>query len=122
MSISSFRELKVWQAGIDLTEQVYTLTKQFPKEEMYGLTSQIRRAVVSVPSNIAEGHGRDSTKEFLHFLSIAVGSLFEVETQLIIAQRLGYLDKSNLQPLLFKIEEISKMLKGLQKSLKAKLS
>lgn len=83
MSINSFRDLKVWQAGIDLTEQVYKLTCQFPREETYGLTSQVRRAVVSIPSNIAEGHGRDSSKEFLHFLSIAVGSLFEARNSII---------------------------------------
>lgn len=86
------------------------------------MTSQIRRAVVSIPSNIAEGHGRDSSKEFLHFLSIAVGSLFELETQLLIAQRLGYINKAQLEVVLSKIDEISRMLRGLQKAIKSKLS
>lgn len=122
MSVANFKDLKVWQASIDLAEQVYKVTKSFPKEETYGLTSQIRRAVVSVPSNIAEGQGRDSTKEFLHFLSISVGSLFEVETQLLIAERLGYTSKSELQTVFTKLEEVARMLRGLQKALRAKLS
>lgn len=120
MSINSYRDLKVWQAGMDLTAEVYQLTQQFPKQETYGLSSQIQRAVVSVVSNIAEGHARDSTKEFLHFLSIALGSLFEVETQLILANRLMYLDEQ-LKLALFKTDEISRMIRGLQRSLRAKL-
>ena len=82
MAINSFRDLRVWQAGMELVEQVYLLTKSFPKQEIYGLTSQIQRAAVSVPSNIAEGHTREHSKEFLHHLSIAQASLAELETQL----------------------------------------
>jgi len=122
MSIDSFRDLKVWQSGIDLAEEVYRLTQSFPKQEMYGLSSQMQRAAVSIPSNIAEGHGRDSTKEFLHFLSVALGSLFELETQLTLAGRLGYLDKGELENVLSRMDEISRMMRGLQKSLSSKLS
>jgi four helix bundle protein len=86
--VSHFRELHVWQRGIDLVEAVYRLSAAFPKSELYGLTGQIRRAVVSIPSNIAEGHTRASTKEYLNHLSIAQASLAEVETQLEIAVRL----------------------------------
>lgn len=121
MSISSYQDLKVWQVSMDLVEQVYRLTQSFPKQEVYGLTSQIQRAAVSVPSNIAEGHARDSTKEFLHHLSIALGSLAELETQLIIAARLGYLEKQDVNIVLLKTNETGKMLRGLQKALKSKL-
>jgi four helix bundle protein len=85
MAVQSYRELIVWQKAMKLVQSIYSLTKDFPKEEVYALTSQIRRAAVSIPSNIAEGQGRDSTKEFLHHLSIAYGSLMEVETQILIA-------------------------------------
>src|SRR5258708_1498266 len=91
MAIKSYRDLETWQTAMGLVAQIYRVTKIFPKDELYSLTSQLRRAAVSVPSNIAEGQGRDSTKEFLHHLSIAHGSLCEVETQLLIAQRLEYL-------------------------------
>ena len=121
MSINSYRDLKVWQLSINLTEQVYQLTQNFPKQEVYGLASQIQRAAVSIPSNIAEGHSRDSTKEFLHFISISLGSLAELETQLILAGRLLYLEKKDLEIILSKTDEIQRMLRGLQKSLKAKL-
>jgi four helix bundle protein len=97
MSISRFRELKAWQLSMDLAERVYLLTDAFPKSETYGLTSQIRRAAVSVPSNLAEGCGRDSTKEFLHFIAIAVGSICEIETQLLLSQRLKYINTSDLE-------------------------
>ncbi|MBE9191503.1 four helix bundle protein [Gloeocapsopsis crepidinum LEGE 06123] len=105
-----------------MAEEVYRLTQSFPKQEMYGLSSQMQRAAVSIPSNIAEGHGRDSTKEFLHFLSVALGSLFELETQLTLAGRLGYLDKGELENVLSRMDEISRMMRGLQKSLRSKLS
>lgn len=121
MGINSFRELKIWQAGIDLAELVYRLTQSFPKHEVYGLSSQIQRAAVSVSSNIAEGSARNSTKEFLHFLSIALGSLFELETQLILAGRLTYLNQNDLEAILSKINEVGRMLRGLQQSLKTKL-
>ncbi len=85
MSISRFRELRAWQLGMDLTEKVYLLTDSFPKSEIYGLTSQMRRCAVSIPSNLAEGHGRTSGKEFLQFIGIAYGSICELETQILLS-------------------------------------
>ena len=121
MSVGSFRELRVWQLGMEVTEQVYRLTAEFPKSEVYGLSSQMRRAAVSIPSNIAEGQGRDSTKEFLHFISIAFGSICELETQLILANRFSYLSDNDLQIVLSTLTATSKTTRGLQKSLKLKL-
>ena len=91
MKLRNYSELFAWQKAMDLVEATYEATTQFPKEETYGLKSQLRRASVSIPSNIAEGQGRSSTKEFLHHLSIAYGSLREIETQILIAGRLQYL-------------------------------
>jgi four helix bundle protein len=88
--VKSFRDLEVWQIGLDLVETIYRCTAEFPKSEMYGLTAQMRRAAVSISSNIAEGQARSSSKEFLHFLSYALGSLAELETQLELARRLQY--------------------------------
>ena len=105
---------------MDLTERVYGVTSHFPKEEMYGLTNQIRRAAVSVPSNIAEGHGRGG-REFVRFLDIAYGSLLEVETQLELAQRLKYLNDTDAVEMLNECAEIGKMLNGLKNSLITKL-
>ncbi len=121
MGIRSYRDLKGWQLSMDVVEHVYRLTQGFPKQETYGLTSQIQRAAVSIPSNVAEGHTRDSTKEFLHHLSIALGSLSELETQLILSQRLRYINEQELNAILLKTEETGKILRGLQRSLKAKL-
>lgn len=121
MGFSSYRDLKVWQLSMDLVEQIYCLTQSFPKHEVYQLSSQMQRAAVSIPSNIAEGHARDSTKEFLRHLSIALGSLAELETQAIIAQRRVYIENEKLLLILNKTDEIGRMLRGLQKSLKAKL-
>src|SRR5262245_36467463 len=90
MTISNFRDLRVWQAGMALVEQVYRLTPDFPQTEIYGLTSQLRRCAVSIPSNLAEGHTREPNKEYLYHLSIAQGSLAELQTQLEIACRLRY--------------------------------
>ena len=112
-----YRDLKVWQAAMRLAIEVYHLSAQLPKHETYGLTSQIQRSAVSVPSNIAEGHGRNSNKEFHHFLGVALGSLAELETQLILAQQVGYLTEELINPVLQISDEIGKMLKGLQKSL-----
>ena len=100
-----------------LAGDVYRLSAQFPKHETYGLASQLQRSAVSLPSNIAEGHGRNSSKEFNHFLGIALGSLAELETQLILAQHLNYLTEEAINPALQNSDEIGKMLKGLQKSL-----
>jgi len=104
---------------MQLAEDAYSLTARFPKHEIYGLTSQLQRSAVSLPSNIAEGHGRNSKKEFHHFLCIALGSLAELETQIILAQRLKYLDSDDTVSALQNANEIGKMLKGLQKSLVA---
>lgn len=117
MNVQSYKDLKVWQKSMDLAVRCYQITTQFPKEEQYGLTSQIRRAANSVPANIAEGHGRHHTKEFLHSLSIARGSLKELETHLILAQRISLLTSEQLDPLLAATEEISRMLSGLRSAL-----
>ncbi len=112
------KELDVWKASIELVLHVYNLTKSFPKEEIYGLISQLRRAATSVPSNIAEGAARSSDKEFIQFLYIALGSLAEVETQLIIAEKLRYIDK--LTEVSNRIVAIKQMLLGLIRHLKNK--
>jgi four helix bundle protein len=117
MAIQSYRELEVWQSGMDLAEDCYRVTKIFPKEELFGLTNQIRRAAVSIPANIAEGQGREHTKEFLHHLSIARGSLMELETHLMLSQRVGLIDQATTSPLLAQTERISRMLSGLRKAL-----
>jgi four helix bundle protein len=98
--ISSHRELRVWQASMDLVEEVYRVCADFPNDERYGLTSQLRRAAVSIPSNLAEGHRRESTKEYLNGISVAQGSLAEVETQLEIAVRLQYLSQERFAGML----------------------
>lgn len=122
MGISGYRELRVWQSSMGLAEQVYRLTQQhFPKQEMYGLSSQMQRAAVSIPSNIAEGYARDSTPDYLRFISISLGSLAELETQLLLARNLAYTNSQDLDVLLLQTDEIRKMLRGLQKALKAKL-
>ena len=118
MAVRSYRELIVWQKGMDLVMLVYQVTKVFPKEERYGLTSQIRRSAVSVPSNIAEGQGRRSPADFKRFLSIARGSLQEVETQIMIASRLNYIEKTQEQKLLRLSTEVAKLLNGLSNSVR----
>jgi four helix bundle protein len=121
MSISRFRELKAWQLGMDLTEKVYLLTDSFPKSEIYGLSSQIRRCAVSIPSNLAEGHGRTSAKEFLQFIAIAYGSICELETQILLSHRLKYLDQSNLETVSVLLTETSKTIRGLQKAIRERV-
>lgn len=118
---SSYRDLEVWQLGMDMVASAYELTNEFPPREMYGLTSQLRRSAVSVPANIAEGHARDSTKEFLHHISFSMGSLAEVETHLLIAERLKFVQQEQIIPLLELCGRIGRMLRSLQKSLKRKL-
>lgn len=113
----NFRELRVWQNAMDLTVDIYKLLSSFPADEKFGLISQLRRAAVSVPSNIAEGAGRNSKNEFRHFLSISLGSLFEVETQLILSSRLGLIDTEVLNSTNIKIAELQKMVFALQKTL-----
>ena len=112
------KSLDVWKRSISLVKKVYELTSSFPKEEMFGLTSQIRRAAVSVPSNIAEGCARNSDKELIQFLYISLGSLSELETQFIIANELGYIAKNNY--LFNDINKIKKMVLGLIKYLRSK--
>jgi len=111
----NYKELKVWQRGMDLTVAVYTLTRKFPKDELFGLTSQLRRAAVSISLNIAEGAGRDSNTEFARFLDIALGSTYESIVALSIAHRLGYCDVKELNILIEQAEEIARMLTGLIK-------
>lgn len=110
----NLNELKIWNKAIDLCTDVYKATADFPADERYGLTSQLRRASVSVPSNIAEGAGRSSDKEFARFLSIANGSAYEVQTQLIISNRLGLVDDKAVSPLLDQVIELQKMNYALQ--------
>lgn len=118
--MNNYKDLSVWQKSIDLVEHLYNTLKVFPKEETYALSDQIRRAAVSIPSNIAEGANRNSTKEYIQFLYIALGSSAEIETQIIIAQRIGYL--KNIDQCLNRITEIKKMLNALISSLKRKLN
>ena len=112
-------KLDVWQAGVDLSIETYNATKKFPKEETFGLVSQMRRAAVSIPANIAEGASRQSKKEFIKFLYIARGSLSELETHAAIAEKLGYLDDTCYTNIIIKTNNIGKMLTGLIKALKA---
>ena len=117
--VKSYKELLIWQKGIKIVVLVYKLTKDFPKDEIYALTSQLKRASVSVPSNIAEGFGRQTDKSFNHFLNIARGSLNEIETQLIIARELGFITDDNLiTEIMSLIEEESKMINSFAKNLK----
>jgi four helix bundle protein len=115
----SYKDLVAWRKAMDLVTEIYLVTRAFPREEVYGLTSQLRRAAVSVPSNIAEGQARFSQKEFHHFLSLARGSLVEIETQLMIAQNLDYLSLQQIRPLLDKTAELGKVLNGLIASIKS---
>src|SRR5690554_7483860 len=105
-----FKELKVWQKAIKLVTETYLLTKGFPKDELFGLVSQIRRCIVSVPSNIAEGCGRKSSKDFSNFLGIALGSSFEFETQIIISKNIGYLTEEHFLSLESEIQHIQNMI------------
>ncbi|MDR2281832.1 MAG: four helix bundle protein [Sphingobacterium sp.] len=115
-----YKELKLWQKAIELVSEIYNLTDSFPERERFGLISQINRAAVSIPSNIAEGAGRNSDKEFVQFLAIAHASTYEVETQLIISKNLGYLLDDNLEAMLDKIAELQKMNCVFQQKLKSK--
>lgn len=118
--MKSHKDLLVWQKSVEMVTRIYSETNGWPKEEVYGLTSQIRRAAVSIPSNIAEGAGRGGQREFSRFLAIAMGSLAEVETQLVIAERLGFsLDVTGLD---LGLQEIRRMIIGLNKSLETALA
>ena len=115
--IKSYRDLTVWQDAMDLAESLYRVTSPFPKEETFGLTSQIRRAAVSIAANIAEGHGRETTKSFIQFLRQSQGSLKELETHLLLAGRVGHLDDAVAAPLLTRCESLGKRLRALIRSL-----
>jgi len=114
----NYKQLKVWDKSIDLVVATYKTTADFPKEEKYGLISQMRRSAISIPSNIAEGAGRNSDKEFTHFLSVAQGSSYELETQLVVSERLSLIDKETCDNLCEKINEVQKMNYNLQSKLK----
>jgi four helix bundle protein len=116
MAVRSYRELIAWQKAMDMVASVYEVRRRFPKEEMFALTLQVRRASVSIPSNIAEGQGRGIGKEFCHHLRIAYGSLREVETQLLIADRLGYLPVRKIDSLLEQSSEVGRLVNGLMKA------
>jgi len=118
MTVSSYRDLQVWQKATDLVVECYRLTALLPRSELYGLASQIQRAAVSVPANIAEGHGRQHLGDYLHHLSVANGSLMELETHLLIAVKLSYVEEKRLAPLLALTAEVGRMLSGLTKSLR----
>jgi four helix bundle protein len=120
MDVRSYRDLEVWQKAMDLVVECYEITKRFPRDEIYGLILQLRRAAVSIPANIAEGRGRKHKAEFIQYLSIAYGSLAELETHLQIAQRLNYIDMEKLNQLLEKTAEIGRMINGLRRSLQDK--
>ena len=116
-SVQSYRDLIVWQKSIALARMIYEFSRKLPREELYGLTSQMRRAAVSIPANIAEGQARQSTGEFRQFLGISRGSLAELETLLVLSKELAYATNESVEPLLSACEEISKMLRALLHSL-----
>ena len=122
MHLQSYKEFVVWQRAMELAVEIYRLMKLLPKFETYGIADQMRRAAVSIPSNIAEGQGRDSVKEFIHFLSIARGSRNELETQLLLCVQLEYLAHKDVELALNLCVEVSKMLNSLIKKLRASLN
>lgn len=117
MPVQSYRQLIVWQKVMDFVAEIYRVTRTFPKEETYGITSQLRRAAVSIPSNIAEGQGRQTTGEFRQFLGHASGSLLETETQVLLSGRLEYLDHKTADMLIAQAAELGRVLNGLMNSL-----
>jgi four helix bundle protein len=118
--IRSYKDLEIWRRGVELVRNIYLVTRGFPKSETHALVDQIRRAALSIPSNIAEGHTRQHRKEFRQFLFIAFGSLAELETQLIVAAELGFLRKDKLNQLLSETDVVGKMTRALIKRLQAK--
>ena len=120
--LRSYRELLVWQASMQLVAAVYRVARRFPRDERFALTSQLQRSVVSIPSNIAEGHARGTTGDYLRFVAFARGSLAEVETQLMLAEALGYVTSREIGPILSKADEIGRMLRALHDGLKRRLS
>ncbi|NOY42895.1 MAG: four helix bundle protein [Planctomycetes bacterium] len=121
MVVESYRDLVVWQEGMSIVVEVYKATGAYPKHELYGLVSQMRRCSVSVPSNIAEGHARTSTLDYLRHLSIAMGSLAELETQLILSGELGYIGEDKLHKTLAQTDTLGKRMRSLTRSLRAKV-
>ena len=117
--IKSYRDLSIWQYGMQLVVDVYRKTSSYPSEEKFGLQSQIRRAAVSIPANIAEGHARGSRREYHRFSTISMGSLAELETHILLSERLGYLSDEQSTELLVKCDELGRMLRGLLKKLAA---
>ncbi|WP_420577625.1 four helix bundle protein [Ekhidna sp.] len=115
--MNNFRELKVWQRAIDLATLIYSLTKSFPESEKYGLTSQLQRATISVSSNIAEGSGRQTKPDFKHFLSISLGSLYEIESQLVVSHKLKYISEKEVNMAITEVSEIQKMIYSLRSKL-----
>lgn len=122
MTVTHYEKLDVWKKAMDLVDSIYDITTGFPKEEQYGLTSQIRRAAISIPSNISEGSARNSTKDFLRFLSITLGSAAELDTQIRIAERRNFCTQEQSATLQNQLSEIGRMTRGLQKSLSQKLA
>jgi four helix bundle protein len=120
--INSYRDLRVWQSAMTLAEACYRLTASFPREEMFGLTSQIRRSATSIAANIAEGHGRDQTGSFIQFLRVTQGSLKELETHLLLAERVGIADATATGPMLEQCDVLGKMLRSLIRSLQQRSS
>jgi four helix bundle protein len=120
--LKNYKELVVWQKSYQLCIETYRITKGFPKEERFGLTSQTRRAAISIPSNIAEGYGRKTTREYVHTLYVAYGSTCELETQVMLSRDLGFMTAEDMKRLQEGIGEIERMLKALIKSLEKKLS
>jgi four helix bundle protein len=117
MTIDSYRDLRVWRQAMDLAEACYRLTATFPRDELFGITAQIRRASVSIPANIAEGYGRESTGSYSQFLRVAQGSLKELETHLLLAQRVGLTSKAGVDPLLELSDGAGRMLRSLIRSI-----
>ena len=115
--INDFKDLKVWQKGMDIAQKCYLLTKIFPKDELYGMVQQIRRSAVSIPANIAEGYGRRSTLEYIRFLNISQGSINELETHLILSQKVGLSNQQDIEPITYLLREESRMIIALIKSL-----
>jgi four helix bundle protein len=115
--VKDFTDLRVWRNSMDLAEEVYRLTWTFPKQEQYGLSNQLQRAAVSIPSNIAEGHGRSQSGEYVRFLNIARGSLAEVKTQLLLAARLGYASEPTCGVLIVKVDDLRRQLGALRASI-----
>lgn len=120
--MNNLKELKIWNKAMEITVEVYKATSKFPSDERFGLTSQIRRAAISIPSNIAEGAGRNSPKEFNDFLGISNGSSFELQTQLIVANKLEMLSEEILNPILNELDELQKMTYGFQQMLNNKIN